>query len=62
MASKALHKAVTEVFGAAALIQRCHVHKLRNILEHLPEGQRPWVRAIVARAYKQPTSRRRRGS
>jgi putative transposase len=51
--SKALHKAVTQTFGAAALIHRCHVHKLRNILEHLPEGQRPWVRAIVARAYKQ---------
>ena len=51
--SKALHKAVTQTFGAAALIQRCQVHKLRNILEHLPEGQRPWVRAIVARAYKQ---------
>src|SRR5229473_6750697 len=50
--SKALHKAVTQTFGAAALIHRCHVHKLRNILEHLPEGQRPWVRAIVARAYK----------
>jgi putative transposase len=39
--------------GSAALIQRCQVHKLRNILEHLPEGQRPWVRAIVARAYTQ---------
>src|SRR5712692_657533 len=51
--SKALHKAVTRTFGSAALIHRCHVHKLRNILEHLPEGQRPWVRAIVARAYKQ---------
>jgi putative transposase len=51
--SKALHKAVMQTFGAAALIHRCHVHKLRNILEHLPEGQRPWVRAIVARAYKQ---------
>jgi len=51
--SKALHKAATQMFGAAALIQRCQVHKLRNILEHLPEGQRPWVRAIVARAYKQ---------
>jgi putative transposase len=50
--SKALHKAVTQTFGSAALIHRCHVHKLRNILEHLPEGQRPWVRAI-ARAYKQ---------
>ena len=51
--SKALHKAVTQMFGSAALIHRCQVHKLRNILEHLPEGQRPWVRAIVARAYKQ---------
>src|SRR5438128_7129410 len=51
--SKALHKAVTQTFGSAALMHRCQVHKLRNILEHLPEGQRPWVRAIVARAYKQ---------
>jgi putative transposase len=51
--SKALHKAVTQTWGAAALMQRCQVHKLRNILEHLPEGQRPWVRAIVARAYQQ---------
>ena len=39
--SKALHKAVTQTFGPAALIHRCQVHKLRNILEHLPEGQRP---------------------
>src|SRR5207247_1465006 len=51
--SKALHKAVTQTLGSAALIHRCHVHKLRNILDHLPEGQRPWVRAIVARAYNQ---------
>src|SRR5204863_1415880 len=50
---KALHKAVTQTFGSAALIHRCQVHKLRNILEHLQEGQRPWVRAIVTRAYKQ---------
>ena len=58
--SKALHKAVTQTFGPAALIHRCHVHKLRNILEHLPESQRPWVRAIVARAYtaEVPTARR----
>ena len=39
----ALHKATRAVFGAAALIQRCQVHKLRNILDHLPERQRPWV-------------------
>ena len=58
--SKALHKAVTQTFGPAALIHRCHVHKLRKILEHLPESQCPWVRAIVARAYtaEVPTARR----
>lgn len=50
--SKALYKAVTQTFGAAAWIHRCQVHKLRNILEHLPEGQRPWVRAIVLRAHR----------
>jgi transposase-like protein len=41
--AQALHKATRAVFGEAALIQRCQVHKLRNILDHLPERQRPWV-------------------
>ena len=50
--SKALRKAVRETFGDAALVQRCQVHKLRNILDHLPERQRPWVKAIVQRAYR----------
>jgi len=49
--SKALRKAVATAFGAAAVVQRCQVHKLRNILDHLPERQRPWVQAIVRRAY-----------
>ena len=48
----ALHKAMCAVFGAAALIQRCQVHTLRNILDHLPKRQRPWVQAIVRRAYQ----------
>jgi transposase-like protein len=38
--AKALHKAVREVFGGRALIQRCRVHKLRNVLEHLPLEKR----------------------
>ena len=49
--AQALHKATRAVFGEAALVQRCQVHKLRNILDHLPERQRPWVQAIVRRAY-----------
>ena len=40
--AKALDTAVTQTFGRAALVQRCQVHKGRNILEHLPEAQRPW--------------------
>jgi putative transposase len=49
--SKALHRAVMQIFGRAALIQGCQVHKRCNVLDHLPERQRPWVRAIVNRAY-----------
>jgi putative transposase len=50
--SKALRKAVRDAFGDAALVQRCHIHKLRNVLDHLPERQRPWVKAILQRAYR----------
>jgi len=38
--AKALHKAVKEIFGALALIQRCRIHKLRNVVEHLPKEKR----------------------
>ena len=30
--SKALRKAVRTIFGEAALVQRCQVHKMRNVL------------------------------
>jgi transposase-like protein len=38
--AKALAKGVKEVFGSRALVQRCRVHKLRNVLEHLPLNKR----------------------
>ena len=50
--ARALHKAVRMVFGEAALIQRCQVHKLRNILDHLPERERPATQAVVRRGYQ----------
>ena len=49
---KGLRKAATDVFGAFALVQRCRVHKRRNVLEHLPEGERGQVRAAMNEAYK----------
>ena len=32
-----LRRAVTEVFGSRGVVQRCQVHKCRNVLGHLPE-------------------------
>ena len=32
-------------------VQRCQVHKRRNVLEYLPEVQRPWVKATLTRTY-----------
>jgi len=49
--SKALRKAVREVFGAAAWVQRCQAHKARNVLAHLPKVQHPRVRGMLRRAY-----------
>jgi transposase-like protein len=43
--AKALRKAVDDVFAQRALVQRCRVHKLRNVLDHLPkekQGQAAW--------------------
>jgi putative transposase len=43
--AKALRKAVDDVFGQRALVQRCRVHKRRNVLDHLPkekQGQAAW--------------------
>src|SRR5262245_54286581 len=50
--SKALRKAVRDLFGNVALVQRCQVHKMRNVLDHLPERQRTWAKAIRQRAYR----------
>src|SRR6478735_5961197 len=35
--AKALAAGVREVFGTKALIQRCTLHKRRNVAEHLPD-------------------------
>jgi transposase-like protein len=50
--SKALAKAVRDVFGKRALIQRCQVHKKRNVLEHLPERMRSATDATLSTAYQ----------
>ena len=48
---KALARAVRDVFGTKVLIQRCQVHKRRNILDELPEEVRPSVAQVLRDAY-----------
>lgn len=50
--SKGLRKAIRGVFGEWALVQRCTVHKLRNVLDHLPEVDKVWVRTSLRRAWQ----------
>ena len=38
--SKALRAAVEKVFGTRAEVQRCQIHKRRNVQDHLPESCR----------------------
>ena len=49
--AKALAAAVAKVFGEAALVQRCTLHKRRNAADHLPADQRGWVDQRLARAF-----------
>ena len=48
---KALRRAIKDVFGENALVQRCHRHKERNVLDLLPERDRPRVLARVRGAW-----------
>jgi transposase-like protein len=50
--SKALRAAIREVFGSLAPLQRCQVHKRRNILEHLPERLHASVDRILREAWE----------
>lgn len=52
--AKAVSAAVREVFGAKALIQRCTLHKRRNVADHLPDNQKAWVDAKLVKAFGHP--------
>ena len=48
--AKALHRAVTDVFDAP-VIQRCQLHKIRNVRDRLPQRLRPGVERRMRAAY-----------
>ena len=48
---KALSSAVKKYTGESAAIQRCQVHKRRNVLDHLTDEQKPLVAKKLNAAY-----------
>src|SRR3990170_8914979 len=49
--SKALGRAVKDILGEDTPVQRCTVHKKRNVLEELPKQYRRQVSVRMTRAY-----------
>jgi transposase-like protein len=55
--AKALRKAVKTVLGEHTPVQRCIRHKERNVLDHLPEEDRPTVQRRLRAAWRLNTHR-----
>ena len=49
---KGVRKALGDVFGDAAVIQRCQLHKGRNLEALVPKARQVYVRAALRRAYR----------
>ena len=56
--AKALRKAVGEVFGTNALVQRCRIHKRRNVLDYLKEEHQPQVSLRLRAAWSEPDAKK----
>ncbi|MET4338471.1 transposase-like protein [Bradyrhizobium sp. F1.2.2] len=50
--AKALSKAIRRTFGSAAAIQRCQIHKARNIMERLPKEHHAATRRVLRQAWE----------
>jgi transposase-like protein len=49
--AKALSSAIRKVFGCLGVVHRCHWHKRRNILGHLPSRLHESVKAVLNEAW-----------
>lgn len=53
--AKGLRKAIREVFGGCAQVQRCQWHKRENVVGYLPKADHSAWRKKLQRAYQEPT-------
>lgn len=52
--ARGLRSAIIATFGKLAVIQRCQVHKERNVLDHLPDAIKGGTRRAMRNAYGCP--------
>ena len=50
--AKALRHAIDAVYGSTNPVQRCRIHKLRNVIGHLPKDQHRNARSTLCAAWK----------
>src|SRR5208282_4015256 len=48
---RGIRRALSDVLGDLAVVQRCRVHKKRNILDHLPPNRKLYVARMLAAAW-----------
>jgi transposase-like protein len=56
--AKALRKAVGEVFGVNAVVQRCRIHKRRNVLDYLKEEHQAQASLRLRAAWAEPDAKK----
>ena len=49
---RGIRKGLQDVFGTRAVIQRCQLHKRRNLQSHLPKAKQAYVDKQLAQAYE----------
>ena len=49
--SKALRQAIDAVYGSKNPVQRCRNHKIRNVMDYLPEDQKDQVKSAMTAAF-----------
>jgi len=50
--SKALRAGIDRVYGNDNPVQRCRIHKIRNVMDHLPKSEHRTVRSLLCAAWK----------
>lgn len=50
--SKALRKGINLVYGSENHVQRCRIHKVRNVMGHLPDELKDQVKSVMKAAYR----------